>query len=170
MAAGIRVGIGYDVHPFVRGRPLMLGGVKIPYQMGLAGHSDADVLLHAICDALLGAACLGDIGTHFPDMDPKYKDCPSLMLLDRVVDCLADEGLAVGSIDVVVLAERPVISPYRDEMRVKIARTCRVPTDRVSIKATTQEGLGFVGHGSGIAVQAVALVEPGDTNADRTET
>jgi 2-C-methyl-D-erythritol 2,4-cyclodiphosphate synthase len=130
----------------------------------LAGHSDADALLHAICDALLGAACMGDIGTHFPDTDPRYKDCSSLHLLEEIIGRLQESGLAVHNIDATVLADRPIIAPFRDEMRAGIARACGVATEQVSIKATTQEGLGFVGAGSGIAAHAIALLEPYETN------
>ncbi len=154
----IRVGLGYDVHPFVKDRPLMLGGIKIPYQFGLAGHSDADVLLHAICDSLLGAAGLGDIGRHFPDTDPRYKGISSMLLLQHVLEMVQAAGFAVGNIDVTVVAQKPRIAPYRDQMIRAIAQATTLRTSQISIKATTTEGLGFTGREEGIAVYAVSLI------------
>lgn len=154
-----RIGTGYDVHRLVEGRDLILGGVKIPYEKGLLGHSDADVLLHAIMDALLGAAALGDIGLHFPDNDPAYKGADSLRLLSAVRDLLSANGFSVGNVDATIIAQRPKMRLHIDAMRENIAKTLGIPTIAVSVKATTEEGLGFTGDGSGIAVQAVALVE-----------
>ncbi|MGX8729303.1 MAG: 2-C-methyl-D-erythritol 2,4-cyclodiphosphate synthase [Lachnospiraceae bacterium] len=154
-----RIGTGYDVHRLVEGRDLILGGVKIPYEKGLLGHSDADVLLHAIMDALLGAAALGDIGLHFPDNDPAYKGADSLRLLSAVRDLLSANGFSVGNVDATIIAQRPKMRLHIDAMRENIAKTLGIPTNAVSVKATTEEGLGFTGDGSGIAVQAVALVE-----------
>ncbi len=155
----MRVGIGYDVHRMVEGRPLVLGGVEIPFAKGLLGHSDADVLVHAIMDALLGAAAMGDIGKHFPDTDPQFKDISSLALLEKVGDLLRSAGYLVANIDAVVIAEAPKIAPYIQEMRKKIASGLQIPLEVVSVKATTTEGLGFVGAGQGIAAQAVCLLE-----------
>ena len=155
----VRIGTGYDVHRLVEGRDLILGGVKIPYEKGLLGHSDADVLLHAIMDALLGAAALGDIGLHFPDNDPAYKGADSLRLLAAVRDILSVNGFAIGNVDATVICQRPKLRPYIDQMRENIAKTLQLPTNCVSVKATTEEGLGFTGDGSGIAVQAVALIQ-----------
>lgn len=161
--SGIRSGIGFDVHPFADGRPLVLGGVEIPHERGLAGHSDADVLLHAIADALLGAAALGDIGTHFPPDDPRWKDADSVGLLSRVVDLVASTGRAIVNVDATVLAEAPRMAPHVGAMRETIATTLGLPTGAVSVKATTTEGLGFVGRGEGIAALAVAaLSAPGE--------
>lgn len=154
----IRVGMGYDVHPFVKDRPLILGGIKIPSLFGLAGHSDADVLLHAVCDALLGAAGLGDIGRHFPDSDPKYKGISSLVLLQKVLEMINQTGYAVGNIDVTVVAQKPRIAPYRDQMIRTISQATGLKTSQLSIKATTTEGLGFTGREEGIAVYAVCLI------------
>jgi len=162
----MRVGIGFDVHPLVGGRALILGGVRIPHDKGLAGHSDADVLVHAVMDALLGAADLGDIGAHFPPSDPAFKDISSMTLLQRVADLLSDRGLEVGNVDVVVAAERPMLSPFIPEMRRRIGDVLGIDSGRVTIKATTTEGLGFVGRGEGIAAQAVALVERRAINID----
>ena len=162
----MRVGIGFDVHPLVEGRALILGGVGIPHDKGLAGHSDADVLVHAVMDALLGAADLGDIGAHFPPSDPTFKDISSMTLLQRVADLLSDRGLEVGNIDVVVAAERPMLSPFIPEMRRRVGDVLGIDSGRVTIKATTTEGLGFVGRGEGIAAQAVALVERREINID----
>jgi 2-C-methyl-D-erythritol 2,4-cyclodiphosphate synthase len=156
----IRVGIGYDVHPLSEGRKLILGGVLIPHPRGLAGHSDADVLLHAVCDALLGAMGAGDLGMHFPDTDPRYKDVSSLVLLDKVVDLMRENGYQVQNIDTIILAEQPKIAPHRDQIRTNLAKALRVSETSVSVKATTQEGLGFVGRREGIAAQAIcALVK-----------
>jgi len=155
----MRVGIGYDVHKLVPGRPLVLGGVTIPYHLGLDGHSDADVLVHAVMDALLGAAGAGDIGEHFPDTDPRYRGISSLELLRRVMHHLEAKGWSVVNVDAVVVAQAPKLSPYRDEMRSNLAREMGLPPGRVGIKATTTERLGFTGRGEGIAAQAVALLE-----------
>lgn len=155
----MRIGHGYDVHKLVEGRPLILGGVTIPYEKGLLGHSDADVLLHAISDALLGAAALGDIGHLFPDTDDRWKGADSLKLLEEVVRVLADQGYRIENIDATLLAQRPKLAPYIDEMRGNIADACRVDIAQVSVKATTEEGLGFTGTGAGMAAHAVALIE-----------
>ena len=155
----VRVGHGYDVHRLIEGRPLVLGGVQIPFAKGLDGHSDADVLLHAVCDALLGSLALGDIGIHFPDADPHYKDIASLELLRGVVGMVEERGFRIGNIDVTLVAERPKIALHIAQMQENIARTAAVEKDRISIKATTAEGLGFVGKGEGIAAHAVVLVE-----------
>lgn len=159
----MRVGQGYDVHRLAEGRKLILGGVEIPYELGLLGHSDADVLTHAVMDALLGACALGDIGRLFPDKDPAYSGADSLKLLDRVVELLEEKGFRVGNVDVTVVAQAPKLAPYVEEMRRKLAGGLKVTVDRVSVKATTEEGLGFSGRGEGIAAQAVCLVkEPGE--------
>ena len=155
----IRIGHGYDVHKLVEGRRLILGGVDIQYEKGLLGHSDADVLLHAIMDALLGAAALGDIGKRFPDSDPKYKNIDSLKLLAEVGKMLKTMGCEINNIDAIIIAEAPKFSPYIDEMRRNIADTLNIGTGAVSIKATTEEGLGFTGKKEGIAASAVALIE-----------
>lgn len=155
----MRVGIGYDAHRFARGRRLVLGGVAVPYDMGLEAFSDGDVIVHAVMDALLGAAALGDIGRHFPPGDAQYKDVSSLTLLERVAGLISQRGLSVGNIDVTVLAEQPRLGPYIDEMRASIAAAAGIDSSRVSVKATTNEGLGFVGRGEGIAAYAVALLE-----------
>lgn len=156
----MRIGHGYDVHKLVKGRKLILGGVEIPNNdIGLLGHSDADVLLHAISDALLGAAALGDIGKHFPDSDPAYENADSLLLLTRVVSLLKKQGYKVGNIDATVLAQAPKLAPYIQEMRKNIANACKMPLDCVSVKATTEEGLGFTGSKEGIAAHAVCLLE-----------
>lgn len=155
----MRIGHGYDVHRFAEGRNLILGGVKVPFDRGLLGHSDADVLTHAVMDALLGAAALGDIGLHFPDNDPAYSGVCSLTLLSRVGALLSDKGYTVSNIDATVVAEAPKLRPYIDEMRQKIAASLGIETDRVSVKATTEEGLGFTGERLGIAAHAVCLIE-----------
>jgi len=156
----MRVGIGYDVHKLEHGRRLILGGVEIRYERGLAGHSDADVLLHAIIDALLGAAALGDIGVHFPPGDPRYKDAASLGLLAEVQRLLAAHGYRVGNLDTTVVAQEPRLAPFVADMRCRIAATLQIDLNNVSVKATTTEGLGFAGRGEGIAAYAVAsLVE-----------
>jgi 2-C-methyl-D-erythritol 2,4-cyclodiphosphate synthase len=154
----IRTGIGYDVHRFVADRPLVLGGVKIPHPLGLAGHSDADVLLHAIADALLGAAALGDIGRHFPPSDPRWKDADSRGLLAQVGALIANAGFRVVNLDATVIAEAPRISPHVEAMRASIGRCLGLPVDAISIKATTNEGMGFVGRGEGIAALAIATI------------
>lgn len=155
----MRIGHGYDVHRLTEGRKLILGGVEIPFEKGLLGHSDADVLAHAVMDALLGAAALGDIGRLFPDSDPAYAGADSLLLLRRVADVLAEHGYAVGNVDATVLAQRPKLAPHIPEMRERLAAAMGVEPGRVSVKATTEEGLGFTGDGSGMAAHAVALVE-----------
>ena len=155
----IRIGHGYDVHRLVVGRKLILGGVDIPWEKGLDGHSDADVLVHAVMDALLGAAALGDIGQHFPDTDPAYKGADSCTLLHYVNQLLHDRGYAIGNIDATILAQRPKLAPYIPAMRQRIAEVLNLDLDCVSVKATTEEGLGFTGSGEGIAVHAVALIE-----------
>lgn len=154
----MRIGHGYDVHRLVEGRRLILGGVDIPYEKGLLGHSDADVLLHAISDALLGAAALGDIGKHFPDNDPAYEGADSLVLLNRVGQLLHQSGYTVGNIDATVLCQAPKLAPHIPTMRENIARALEIPVDSVSVKATTEEKLGFTGAGQGIAAHAVALI------------
>jgi len=159
---GLRVGTGFDVHPFADGRALVIGGVAIPHERGLAGHSDADVLSHAICDALLGAAALGDIGRHFPDRDPAFRGISSLELLRRTVAILAAAGWSPLQVDSTVLAEAPQISPHEPEMRGAIAAALGIPAGSVGIKATTTEGLGFVGRREGIAAQAVCLIVRAD--------
>ena len=155
----MRIGHGYDVHRLVEGRKLILGGVEIPYEKGLLGHSDADVLLHAIADALLGAAALGDIGKLFPDTDPRYAGANSLVLLREVCQVVAGQGYRIENMDATVLCQAPKLRPYIDTMRQNIADTLGISTDRVSVKATTEEGLGFTGEGLGIAAQAIALLE-----------
>ncbi len=156
----MRIGHGYDVHRLVQGRKLILGGVEIENNgVGLLGHSDADVLLHAVSDALLGAAALGDIGKHFPDTDERYKGADSLKLLAAVVNLLEKNGYAIGNVDATVLAQAPKLAPYILEMRKNIARACRVELDAVSVKATTEEGLGYTGAKEGIAAHAVCLLE-----------
>jgi ygbB family len=155
----IRVGYGYDVHRLVEGRDLWLGGVHIEHTLGLLGHSDADVLIHAICDALLGAANLRDIGYHFPDTAPEYKGADSKVLLSRTVDLLAQHGYHVGNVDCTVCAERPKINPHIDAMKAVLAPLLRVDLDAVSLKATTSERMGFVGREEGMAAHAVALIE-----------
>ncbi len=154
----MRIGSGYDVHQLGEGLPLWIGGVQIPHTHGLIGHSDADVLLHAICDALLGAAALGDIGKHFPDTDPQYKGISSLKLLSHVGKLLKEHGYTVGNIDSTVAAQRPKMAPYIMQMRQNIAETLGIDMDQVSVKATTTEHLGFEGREEGISAQAVALI------------
>ncbi len=154
----MRIGHGYDVHRLVEGRRLILGGVEIPYEKGLLGHSDADVLLHAVCDALLGAAALGDIGQHFPDSDERYRGIDSRELLRKVIELISAHGYDVGNLDCTILAQRPKLSPHILKMRENIAADLGIPVDRVSVKATTEEGLGFTGEGAGIAAHAVVLL------------
>lgn len=154
----IRIGHGYDVHKLVEGRDLILGGVNIPHTLGLLGHSDADVLLHAISDALLGALALGDIGKHFPDTDERYKGADSLELLRHVVQLIHEKGYTVGNIDAVILAQKPKLAPHIDKMRENIAAVCGIPNDRVSVKATTEERLGFTGREEGISAHCVTLL------------
>lgn len=155
----MRIGHGYDVHKLVENRKLILGGVHIPYEKGLLGHSDADVLAHAIADALLGAATLGDIGVLFPDDDPQYAGADSLKLLAVAVAAVRRKGFGIENIDATVLAQRPKLRPYIDDMRRNIASACNLDLDCVSIKATTEEGLGFTGRGEGIAAHAVCLLK-----------
>ncbi|HHU84824.1 MAG TPA: 2-C-methyl-D-erythritol 2,4-cyclodiphosphate synthase [Clostridiales bacterium] len=154
-----RVGHGYDVHKLVEGRKCIIGGVEIPFELGLLGHSDADVLLHAISDSLLGAAALGDIGKHFPDTDPKYEGADSLKLLEQVVLLISKEGYAVGNIDATVIAQKPKLLPYIEKMRDNVARACNVDVSAINIKATTEEKLGFTGRLEGISAHAVSLIE-----------
>lgn len=154
----LRIGHGYDVHRLTEGRKLILGGVEIPYELGLLGHSDADVLLHAVADALLGAAALGDIGLHFPDTDPEYKGADSMKLLSVVVSKLAKLGYTVGNIDATVIAQQPKLRPYINEMRSNIAKVCGVSLDCINVKATTEEHLGFTGSGEGMAAHAVCII------------
>ena len=154
----MRIGTGYDVHKLVEGRKLIIGGVEIPYEKGLLGHSDADVLVHAGMDALLGAAALGDIGKHFPDSDPKYKGADSLMLMREVRRILSENGFEVGNVDATIIAQAPKMSPHIDTMRRNIADALGLDVSQVSVKATTEERLGFTGRGEGISAQAVALI------------
>ena len=156
----MRVGLGFDVHRFAKNRELVLGGVTIPSDVGLEGHSDADVLIHALMDALLGALALGDIGDHFPDTDPKYQGISSLLLLEYVMALLQEHGYVVGNVDLMVMAQKPRLAPYKAQMIAKLAQAMRVEPSCVSIKATTMEHLGFVGREEGIVAQAVALLEP----------
>ena len=156
---GMRIGHGYDVHRLVEGRRLILGGVDIPWERGLLGHSDADVLTHAVMDALLGAAGLRDIGTHFPDTDPACAGADSLRLLEHVAALLRERGFTVGNVDATVLAQRPKLAPHIPQMRDNLARAMGVDPGQVNVKATTEEGLGFTGSGEGMAAHAVALIE-----------
>ena len=155
----MRVGLGYDVHKLVEGRDLIIGGVQIPYEKGLLGHSDADVLLHAIMDALLGAAALGDIGKHFLDTDSKYKGISSIKLLEYVRELIDDELYVVGNIDATIIAQRPKMAPYIEQMKKNVADALAIEVSQVNIKATTEEGLGFTGSGEGISAQAIASLE-----------
>ena len=154
----MRIGFGYDVHRLVAGRALVLGGVNIPYEMGLLGHSDADVLVHAVMDALLGALALGDIGKHFPDTDEKYRGISSILLLAEINKLLADRGFRVNNIDATIVAEKPKLAPFIFEMQENISHCLKVEKDLVNVKATTTEGLGFAGNGQGIACYAVCTV------------
>ena len=155
----MRVGIGYDIHRLVEGRPLILGGVPVEYEKGLLGHSDADVLVHAICDALLGAAGLGDIGMHFPDNDPQYKDISSLKLLSNTCQMVIEKGFRVVNLDTIVFAEAPKLGTQRHDMQAAIANAMNIAAEQVNIKATTTEGLGAIGKGEGIGAMCVALIE-----------
>jgi 2-C-methyl-D-erythritol 2,4-cyclodiphosphate synthase len=157
----VRTGLGIDTHAFAPGRPLILGGVDIPHEEGLAGHSDADVLTHAVIDALLGAAALGDIGQHFPDTDPRFAGADSLELLRTVVVYLHERGWEIGNVDATVVLERPKLAPYRDAIRASLATALGLPEDAVGVKATTGEGLGFVGRGEGAMAMAVATLDRG---------
>lgn len=154
----MRIGMGYDVHKLVENRELILGGVSIPYEKGLLGHSDADVLTHAIMDALLGACALGDIGQHFPDTDPKYKGANSIELLTHVGQLLEEHLYFIENIDATIIAQKPKLAPYREQMRENIANALHLPMNRVNIKATTEEGLGFTGEGLGMSAQAICMV------------
>ena len=154
----MRVGIGYDVHKLVENRKLIIGGVDIPYEKGLLGHSDADVLLHAISDALLGAAALGDIGKHFPDTDPKWKGADSLKLLEKVGELIEEKCLFIENIDATIIAQAPKMRPHIDTMRANIAKALHIDVEQVNVKATTEEGMGFTGEGLGISAQAICLL------------
>ena len=154
----MRVGLGYDVHKLVENRKLIIGGVEIEYEKGLLGHSDADVLLHAIMDAILGAAGLGDIGKHFPDTDMRYKGISSMELLEHVAKLIDESGYVVGNIDATIIAQRPKMAPHIQAMRTNIANVLGVSEDAINVKATTEEGLGFTGSGEGISSQAIALI------------
>ena len=156
----MRVGLGYDVHKLTEGRDLILGGVKIPYEKGLLGHSDADVVVHAIMDALLGAAALGDIGQHFPDTDPRYEGISSIALLEQVGKLLEEHNYVIENIDATIIAQRPKMMPHLPAMRENVAKALGIETNQVSIKATTEEGLGFTGSGEGISAQAICLLLP----------
>ncbi len=161
-----RIGIGFDAHPFSEDpRPLVLGGVTIPFPVGLEGYSDADVLTHALMDALLGAANLEDIGTLFPEGDPAYKDADSLELLEQVCTLIRGRGYSVANVDCILILEEPRISPFRDQMKARLAGALQVPADRVSVKATTTERMGFTGREEGVAAQAVALLSRGEVSA-----
>jgi len=155
-----RIGLGYDVHAFAHGRALVLGGVQVPYERGLAGHSDADVLVHALADAVLGALREGDIGSHFPDTDPAYAGADSLHLLARVGELAAEKGFRIADADCVLVLERPRVSEYREAMRANLAAALGIDVERVGVKATTTEGLGFEGRGEGVGAMAVVLLEP----------
>lgn len=155
----MRIGTGYDVHKLVDNRKLMLGGVEVPHELGLLGHSDADVLLHAIMDAMLGAAALGDIGKHFPDNDEQYRGISSLKLLEHVNTLIMKQGYVVGNIDATIIAQRPKLRPYIEQMQENIAKTLQIAIDQVNVKATTEERLGFTGREEGISAQAVCLLE-----------
>ena len=155
----IRFGMGYDVHRLVEGRKLILGGVEVPYEKGLLGHSDADVLLHAVTDALLGAAALGDIGRHFPDTDPRFEGADSLKLLVHAMGLIREKGYEVGNIDATIVAQRPKLAPYIENMRDNIANALGVDKDQINVKATTEEKLGFTGSGEGMSAYAVAGIE-----------
>lgn len=155
----MRVGLGYDVHKLVEGRDLILGGVKIPYEKGLLGHSDADVMIHAVMDALLGAAALGDIGKHFPDTDERYKGIDSMELLKHVGELLEEHLYVIENIDATIIAQRPKMAPHIQKMRENIAQVLGIEVDQVSVKATTEEGLGFTGTGEGISSQAICAIE-----------
>jgi len=155
----MRIGLGYDIHRLVGGRKLVLGGVSIPFEKGLIGHSDADVLVHAVCDALLGAAKLGDIGEHYPDTDPGFKDISSIKLLEKTQRMLRDNGFNIINIDSIVFAEMPKVMPFREEMEKNIAIAIEIDPECVNVKATTPEGLGMIGKGEGIGAMCIALIE-----------
>ena len=154
----MRIGMGYDVHKLVEDRKLIIGGVEIDYELGLLGHSDADVLLHAISDALLGAAALGDIGKHFPDTDPKYKGADSIVLLKEVKNMLDEKNYLIENVDATIIAQRPKMRPYIDKMRENIAKALEIDVECVNVKATTEEGMGFTGEGKGISAQAICML------------
>ena len=154
----MRVGMGYDVHKLTENRDLILGGVKIPWEKGLLGHSDADVLIHAVMDALLGAAALGDIGKHFPDTNPEYKGISSVKLLLHVAELLKEHGYEVGNIDATIIAQKPKMAPHIPQMRKNMAEALGIPESKINVKATTEEGLGFTGNGEGISSQAICLL------------
>ncbi len=156
----MRIGMGYDVHRLVEGRKLVLGGVTIPFEKGLLGHSDADVLIHAVCDALLGAAGLGDIGFHFPDTDPAYKDISSIKILAMTYEMVRNKGYEVVNLDSIIFAEAPKLAPYRDKMQNNIAQTIETETNCINIKATTFEGLGMIGNKEGIGAMCVVNIQP----------
>jgi 2-C-methyl-D-erythritol 2,4-cyclodiphosphate synthase len=160
----VTTGIGWDSHRLVEGRRLLLGGVEIPFERGLAGHSDADVLTHAVIDALLGAAALGDIGLHFPDTDESWRDADSIELLEAVVGVLTGRGMRIVHVDATVVMERPKLAPHRDEIRANLAVALRIGPQHVNVKASTGEGMGFVGRGEGVAALAVATVDAGDSS------
>ena len=155
----MRIGMGYDIHRLVEGRKLVLGGVTIPFEKGLLGHSDADVLVHAVCDALLGAAGLGDIGLHFPDTDSEYKDVASIKILAKTYELISGKGFSIMNLDSTIFADAPKLYPYRDAMQKNISRTIEIELDRVNVKATTFEGLGMIGKGEGIGAMCVALID-----------
>lgn len=155
----MRIGSGYDVHKLVENRDLIIGGVKIPFEKGLLGHSDADVLLHAISDALLGAAALGDIGRHFPDNDPQFKGADSRKLLSQVLHLISEKGYCIINVDATIIAQKPKMAPHIQQMRENIAETLQIAVEQVNVKATTEEGMGFTGEGLGIAASAVCLLE-----------
>lgn len=154
-----KTGIGYDIHQLIKGRKLFLGGIEVPFEMGLDGHSDADVALHAICDALLGAVAKGDIGEHFPDSDDDYKDISSLVLLEKVNEIIKKEGFDIGNIDILILAEKPKLTKYKEQMRKTIAGVLNINNENVNVKATTSEGLGSIGQKQAIAAFATVLLE-----------
>ncbi|NLK94569.1 MAG: 2-C-methyl-D-erythritol 2,4-cyclodiphosphate synthase [Clostridiales bacterium] len=154
----MRVGLGYDVHKLEKNRDLILGGIKIPYEYGLLGHSDADVLVHAIMDSLLGAAAMQDIGKHFPDTDEKYKGISSIILLEKVGELIKEKGYSISNIDATIIAQKPKMAPYINDMRIKISNALNINLDQVNIKATTEEGLGFTGEGKGISSQSICLL------------
>ena len=158
MSESSRIGIGYDIHRLVEGRKLILGGVEIPFEKGLLGHSDSDVLSHAICDALLGAAALGDIGTHFPDSDPKWAGASSMDFLARAVEMVTERGYRIANIDATVMAERPKLQPHIEDMRVRLASVLVIDIDRINVKAKTNEGLDSIGRGEAIAAQAIVIL------------
>ena len=155
----MRIGLGYDIHKLTTGRDLIIGGIKITHEKGLLGHSDADVLLHAIMDALLGAAALGDIGKHFPDTDPQYKGISSIRLLEHVGQLIEDGMYVIGNIDATIIAQRPKMAPHIEIMRQNVAKALHIEVDQINIKATTEEGLGFTGEGKAIAAHAVVLIQ-----------